>query len=617
MVIMEVTSRSIKAKKKEKFKFSTYNFSSFFDQQISNVWLIKFIVFSSLSSIECKIVNDDSRNNLKKQISDYDEVLRFIGPMAQIGFETTHRRTPRDAFDRGYQEFLKNYYEDHSTPRRSYYYYRDSNENGSKESSDDSSSDSNGNSSEEHKRKNGDKTKNFRNTNGKGRNKNNNARQHHNEPKKSNKKKSKHCKSEKRGNMMCSVCYDPKNDEKSESCSFNKDTKYSTNSNDNTSREDSRSGSYEDSSSSSSKENDDSSSDESEQKNLRKKPHSTSAAGPYQRPNPVHYPFRPFSPFAPRNVGPQVFPPVYSPYPRYDLNNLPPNYALIRYTNSLATPYGRTFRFVTPPNSAKLQAPPQNNKSSNNNRLRSSSNRPISLQDMRPPRDINGAHSESRFSNVTKQHRMSNEYPSNHPRNHATREYSDFVNRDWASCEKSIENQQICFECHVDGGMKKECMYSTASKPQNYFKSYSTTHTYKNKYHPYEFETPDPIVSNQPNHKQKNYNRSRAKSNNNHNDSSYYSPFLSLDSSSNVKQTDIIADKPLHLNIFDFNNNDSYQRPQAQPLRSATDIIYGIRKPGAEPMALFFKMDHRSFEHSTDKNNDNNNNKTNIKSIVQ
>lgn len=515
--------------------------------------------------------------------------------MAQIGIETSHRRTPRDAFERGYQEFLKNYYDDHSTPRRSYYYYQDSNENDSNENS--GHGDSYGSSSEEHKRKNVDKTKNYRNN--KGRNKYNSARQHRDDPKKSHKKKSKHCKSEKRGNMMCSVCYDPKGDEKSESCSFNKDTKYSTKNNDNTSGEDSRSGSYEDSSSSSSNENNDSSSGEDEQNNLRKKPN---PIGPYQQQNPVQYnprynSYRPLPPFVPRNVGPQVFPPAYNPYPRYDLNNLPPNYALVRYN-----PYGqRTFRLVTPPNPVKLQVAPQNN-NNNNNRLRSSPNRPIPLQEMRPPRDINGAHSESQLSNITREHRMSYEYPSRHPRNHASREYSDFVNRDWTSCKKSIENQQICFECHVDGGMKKECMYSTATKPENYFKSYSKTHTYRNKYHPYEFETPDPIVSNQAKRKQKNNN---AKINNNNNDNSnendsvYYPHFSSLDSN----HTDIIGDKQLHLNILDFNNN---QRPQAQPLRSATDIIYGIRKPGAEPLALFFKMDHRLFDHNTDRNNDNN-----------
>lgn len=533
---------------------------------IPHIWLVKFVLTWIITSIKCD-AEATTQNVGNIQTSHYAEFIRYdTDPVTHMEMtsEKRQRRTP-SAFDRGYDEFLRNYNNDNDVDRKGRYRVKESEPSESNESdeSNESESDERSAESEEHTRKHFNKAK------------PNHTKSNRNQ-KDSPKKKTKHCKSEKRGNMLCNICYNPKNDEKSESCSFNSEPKEKNYAYSNDKRVDSKNKereSFEDDNESensgsdeASDENDETSDENSEEVEEKRKPPPSAPKHPVQpvrRPPPTGpYGPRYFPPFqqrfVPQHRGPQVFPPPYRGAPiRIQVNDLPANIALIRY-RTIGTPNGNQhIRIVTYPNGQSqtqfMNRPPP---------------------DLRPPRDVNGAQSQRLLSNISKEI----EFLGGRPLDTTNHDLMAFMNKDWTNCKRSFEDGQICFECHTNGSRRKQCMYASQLKkrPENFYRSYSKTKNFEHN-HPYAFELPTKSTPHRSKHR-----KPPAKHNDDSNDDS------------NSETVDSIEPAPVYENndwdSNDFNYNGK-RRPQAQPLRSAADIIYGAIKPGSEPLALFFNKD--------------------------
>lgn len=573
------------------------------------------------------------------------EVVKKDGPLhiTHMPLENDKRARRGSNFDRGYEEFLRNYHSDNGIDRRGRYRVKESEESGSAESSSYSNEDDDGESGS-----NEDNRQRYTKKNAKAKNGKQNA------PKKKSTKK---CTTERRGNMVCSICYDSKNDGKAESCSYNSDPKdtsyeysedtvYSNRGGENESLEE--------------RDNDDENdSDEAETKKKKPTPQPINKRPPNRRPTPPRF-FPPFlgrPPPSKQNYGPQTFlPQNFQPISvsngrrpiRIQIKNapdltLPSPVSLFRY-RALESPFGsQHIRLITYPN-----GPPPfvNNPSQNQNRSPqpyTSSRRPVTAaQEQRPPRDINGAHSESLLSNVTKQHLFElipkiaiqgtnhgvahgASHGAGHGTGHGTahspnREYAAFMNQDWSRCKKSTENDQVCFECYVDGERRKECMYAAVNKqPDKFYKSYTKSKQFSSN-HPYSFDLPEASVSKHTKHsEQKSKSHStRHKDKDNKSKNHHDSTEFDTDSGSDERFTidlksENYENQPNTTNGSNvkLNNDTKQEQPQSQPiLSSAADVIYGKRgtKPVPEPVALglFFQTDPGLFNQSVNghKNDD-------------
>lgn len=689
----------------------------------NRIWLTTLILAWILSPIKCQhstttkpidsgatVKDTKPADNVQNKSSHYAEFIRYdvdLEPITHLEMlndpleiDNRYRRDPQysSAFDRGYEEFLRNYYRDNND--REQYKVKesaesesaeddDTNDSGSDESAseneDDGESDENSAESEESTKKSfKKKPKNHNNNNsnnGKNRNKNNRHSGGKSGGKssdddydrvrnESNKKKSKQCKIVKRGNMSCRVCHDPKNDEKSESCSFNSEPKekkyaYSKDEKFNSNDGDRERESLEENAS------DDEYSDEEGEEDERIIPITTTGRPPINPPvqyrprqnypPPRQYPRQNFprqQVLALSNFGPQVFPPLASlfggrrPAPtRIQLANLPKNVALIRYRSSPSDqPFNQQhIRVVTYPQQQQQQypnqqfpnqQPPQFINQGQQPPQQFSSQIPPNLQpnaqfyrhpypsfEMRPPRDINGAHSESLLSNVTKEHEY--EYLPGYITDDSNQEFSEFMKRDWSKCRKSIEDNQVCFECYASGSRHKECMYASKIKPDNFYKSYSKSNTYNTKRRPYTFESPVPPPFQQQQYDYRDANLQQppwamahsvvhtidayngGESNKDAENSIKSSDDSNNDSNDNNAQTSV-----RHKNHNNKNNSAQHkqnkklqQQPQTEPPQhsnSYSDVIYGTSRPGAEPLALFFKTDHTLLGGNSNTNNNNN-----------
>lgn len=582
-----------------------------------------------ISTIECNTV-DRSKRSIQNEPS-HAEFFRDIAiPMTHMAFGEVKRTRRSSDFDRGYADFLRNYHKD-DIDRRGKYEVKESDEGDSVESSsksDDEDGESESVESEENRKKHKTKSN--------GRNKKKKIEQT------APKKKSKHCKTEKRGNMLCNICYNPKNDEKSESCAYNsdpsennknyeysEDTSYST--------KDKKPENFE----SDSNENDESDeSGEIEEKKKRppinKNPvpnnrHQTQNGPRFNHPPPlpppVHRPYlNPNQNYGPQTFLPQNFQPISlrptgnSRPIRIQIKNSPPPVALIRY-RTVESPFGNQhIRLITYPSGPPSSYPPQNR---HQNRPPApppppqspsaqyyKNRRPTAAaQEFRPPRDINGAHSESLVSNITKEHPFDyllNQY------NSANREYARFMGKDWSGCRhgKAMENNQVCFECFVDGERRTECMFANANRPENFHTSYSKSKKY-NTHHPYTFDLPIATVSK---HSKFTEQKTQSHSDEHNKNKDYSVEQFSGDSNSDERfNADLKSNKVQSNNSSDWNvqHNGKHERPQAQPVHSSvSDIIYGKARPGPEPLALFFQSDPTIFDSISNSNTSNNN--TNI-----
>lgn len=495
-----------------------------------------------ISTIECNVVDQN------KQV----EIIRYnIDPVThmEIGEE---RRLPRNsAFERGYDEFLRNYHNDNGIERRGKYRVHESEENESGESSssyseedgNDDDDDSDQSESVESEEKIPRLRSNPKNKPNKIKNTEQNA----------NRKKTKHCKNVKRDNMLCSVCYNPRNDEKSESCSFSSDPKE-----DNYSYSEDSSKGYSSKSPESLEE--DENSDEFDERRPQKKKKSQNI---YPQQSPRFYsPFaqRPFQNYGPQTFLSQPFQPISRPGKRHpirqnQLKNPPHNVAVVRY-RTVETPFGnQRIRLISYPNRIQPTFPSQKyRKESSKYR-----HQDFEGQEIRPPRDINGAHSERLLSNSTKEH-LTDDLPS-HSNDETDQEYlgkyMTFMNKDWSKCKKLVDKKQICFECYVDGERRKECMFLNAHKPSSFYESYSASiKSHSN--HPYAFEYPA---------------ASKMK----------YSKNLDEIKPHSIKLSEKKSEYSEQFNFNNKNNssdkNNKQNLPQEQQIRSISDIIYGVAKP--------------------------------------
>lgn len=554
-----------------------------------------------ISSIDCSEWDKSNHFGIENDAQKNTEFIQHdIGPLTHMELGMDKRLRRQSAFDRGYDEFLRNYYNDEDIKRRGRYKVRESEESASDERSEPSNEDDDGddresesNESEENRKKYKPKPQ-----------KTNSKR-----PSKKPEKKSKQCKTEKRGNMLCNICYNPINDEKAESCSYNSDPKgrnYAYSEDTTYRNRDKNPESLEENSESDDEKEE--STEENEKDVKKNQPPKLNAAKPpmnHKQPPPRFYP--PFN--GPRrypnqNYGPQLFlPQAFQPLSvpsggprrpiRIHINNPapPPPVAIIRYRTA-ESPFGsQHIRLITyPGNPPPQQYPPQYR----SNRPAPYSNRRPASEEQRPPRDTKGAHSESFPSNVTKDQPYDNlRMPFSHS---ANREYASYTNKDSSKCKKSIENGKVCFECYVKGERRRECMFANINSPDNFYKSYSTSKKYSTN-HPYAFDMPEPFVS-----KHIQYNtKSHSNKNKDYNAEPIdgFGGFSGFDAS-DERFGDLKLAKyeklPNASNVWDFNHNNKQVRPQSQPLHSLSgEIIYGKPRPGPDPMALFFQMDPTIF----------------------
>ncbi|XP_031628381.1 uncharacterized protein LOC116344111 [Contarinia nasturtii] len=610
--------------------------------EIINCWLLKLTITWIIWTVECNAVDKSKRSIQTDALDNVEFIGRDVSSITHMELEDDKRIRRDSDFERGYDEFLRNYHKDNGIERHGRYQVAESEENESVDSSADESDEDNDNddddgeseSSEESRKK--YKSKPQKNGKTKTKKSEQNA----------GKKKSKHCKTEKKGNMVCNICYDPKNDAKAESCSYNSDPKeknYAYSEDTSYSNRDKDPESLE--GATNDDENDDREGSPRKKRppppvkkyptNHRHQQPQYQQQGPrfYGTPQPTHSNgYQNQNGY--QNYGPQTFlPQAYQPISmrpisggrpiRIRIKNgppppslPPPNVALIRY-RTVEPPFGnqhiRLITYPSGPGSGYLPPPPsspQQQQYYNNN----NNHRPVSAaQELRPPRDINrdinGAHSESLLSNVTKEHLF--EYLPNHMVSGAAAnpKYAAFISKDWSSCRKTVEMNQVCFECYVDGERRKECMFANVNRPDNFYKSYSTSKKF-NTNHPYAYDLPIPSVSTHTKHSQK---KSKSHSTQRNKNPDYSVEQFGGDDGGGGNDDDRFSDdlkskthekRPNDSDGWDLNHNSKHERPQIRPIpTSVADIIYGTVKAGQEPLALFFKTDSTSFDTINNLNN--------------
>lgn len=587
------------------------------------MWIISYIECNTIGFSKEEKQHSAEQNNAEIiHRQNFDKIV----PVTHMELAETKRLARKSDFDLGYDEFLRNYHDD-DVKRHGRYRVRESGESDTNESDEtngteetDETDDDNGpqdESSESEVRQKRYKIK----PQGKLKNNKNNSKTSG----KKDDEKSRYCKMEKRKNMICKVCYNPKNDENSESCTYSSEPKehnyaYS---------EDSTFGGKEkepeslendlDNEAQEEEQEEEAEEEQEEEPEERVEPEKRKHIYPKKKNPPSNkYPVynnrRPHQgggyylsfvhPHPNQNYGPQTFRPQSfritrsrgNPI-RYQTKPLPPNVTLIRY-KTIESPFtSERIRLITYPNS--LGPYPTQNPSYNNHR-------PSAVQDVRPPRDIHGTQSESLLSNVTKEHEF--EYLPSHRDESASQQSLLIINKDGYTCRKSVGDNKVCFECYVDGERRKECTFSRTNKPKHFYESYSTTKKSKksNDTHPFVFETP-PETRSQNSYSQQKYkpNKSINKSKNVYDNNTHLEAVDYLEAS--LKST---SSKPENYEKlpseteFNWNSNQNHKRmvPQSQKLRAVPDIIYGTHK-STEQLALFYQSDPIKFHtNNNDKN---------------
>lgn len=474
-------------------------------------------------------------------------------------------------FDRGYNEFLKNYHNENDIERHGRYRVQESDENDSNnESSNESSDESVENSSESESEESDEKENEYRmgpqtksrQKNNKNKNKNKNKNDNQNSNQMHNNKR---CKMEKRKNMLCAVCYNPENDEKTESCSYESEPKehnyaYSEDTTTGLGSKDKELESFE-------------SSDENEFVKSKKVP-KVKKVYRNRIPHQVNrfYPPYPIRPPSILNYGPQSF----VPQPllpqrgkpiKYQQKNPPPDVTVFRY-RTVETPFtSQRIRVIAYPNRSSY-IKKQIDKRPTNKDL-----------EMRPPRDTNGEESESLWSNVTKEHQF--EYLPSDLGNGPLRRY--FNNKGGPKCKKFIEKNKMCFECYVEGERRKECMFTT--KPKRFFESFSTSKKFSNKRKPYEF---DSSSMEKPQRQNASYKKTKSPSHirnkNGAHDMNRPSINVSLESTDPDPIANITKQIPNSTDDSKFQQNKIPDQLIFKQQHSVPDIIYGKNISGAEPL---------------------------------
>lgn len=405
---------------------------------------------------ECTFVNNSNAeiNRGKENINKTDSV------------STVSRVQRKSDFDRGYDEFLRNYHNDNGIERHGRYRVQESNED-DHSNSDETSSESVADSPESQSEESDESNEEYKM---KPQHKSNKSQKNGAGQKKpTNKKTNKFCKKEKRDNMLCTICYDPKDDETAESCSYNSEPKehnyaYS-----------------EDSSTGTGKKNEDLESFESrESENNNNAGHKKIRTNRYPVYNGRQRPsfYAPFPIRAPstRNYGPAFYL-HHSTSPskplRLQMTNLPSDVTVVRHrTHNIQSPYrSQRIRLITYPNQSPYFSP----------NLHTGQPSPAKLSDRKPPGDFAGAQSEKQSFHVTKEH--PSEYLPSRLISETRRKSFSIIKNDGSKCKKFIENNKVCFECNLKGKRRKECTYK--SKPKDFFESFSTSKKSSKKHKPH------------------------------------------------------------------------------------------------------------------------------------
>lgn len=375
------------------------------------------------------------KNTKQSDVVKYDpnvDPITHLEMIAQtIEMDRRVRRNPQSkSFDRGYDDFLRNYQGDND--RRDNYKVKESEEDRSESDENDDEEDSSGgvedddeasheksrgakNRDKNYKKKNDDDYDRIKQESGKS-------------------KTSKYCKREKRGNMLCNICDNPKNEEKSESCKLNsdpKDKKYAYSNEKKYSHKD----------------------DDEERESFEEAREFTTKRP--QRPFNNRYPIKPNPP--------------QLTYRRVQRPNVP--YSIIRY-RTIPLPRPQRIRIITlpgPPPSLPPATP-----------LPTAQYRPypFTVLESRPQRDTVWLANRRPYSEhlIAPQNGPLNK---SNPHDHADRQYAKVVTKDWSECRKYIDGELLCFECEKNNGnSNKECMFATHNKPEENRQPYAKSNTY-------------------------------------------------------------------------------------------------------------------------------------------
>lgn len=437
------------------------------------------------------------------------------------------RRTPEGStFDRGYDEFLRNYYRDNG--HHDEYKVKESNEDQSESNdrTDDDSDDDNSNGansgessdeseadhsvSEEQPSKTKKSYSKVKNDKQRKKNDSNEERE---------KKKKKHCRIEKRNGMTCNVCYNPKNDESTELCKSSSDPKgkkyaYSKEKKYSHSDGDKQSESFEDNREFTTRQppggpfNNNNNINNNNNNNrfhyqqqqppihfrrnpqlpsnfprqnpytiIRYRPGVGPIPGRSQRIRIYTIPGPPPPPIVAQMQNQMLFPPNFA----YNNNRLPPfpSFPETRPQRDTATwvrlirPYAEGLTGVTnnktneeiivKDESSVIK--PEHSFSINQNNSASEITGWIPVTG--PPIDGISSGPFDRDNSIERRKESVSSRLNSSPE--VDREYADFISKDWSKCRRYLEGDLVCYECGNNiKNSNRECMMAAQSKPDEY-----------------------------------------------------------------------------------------------------------------------------------------------------
>lgn len=368
-------------------------------------------------------------------------------------------RTPRseeyDSYEKGYQDFLMNYHKDNDS-------YKVKEEEQEGEEDEDDNDDSDGDDIGRNDDEDGESGSTSENNSGSEEDNDSESEEKYHKPKKSykskgkknksdesdkdydrvkqeaNKKKSKHCKTEKRGNMLCNVCYNPKNEESSEQCSFSSDPndkKYA----------------YSKGKKYNSKDGD----------NKREDPEQKIELTTHRPPT-----------YYIRQKHPR--PPNYRNYRQHYVPYGTPRYQIYRPVTAPVMILRPTQRYY-PRKPRSNPYLPRYTHVAEESRL----HRDIVGFDLDRPRSapIKNVKNDSRLSK-NKKTQKDQKITGRASDENVDQKFADFITKDWSNCEKSYENGLICYECDDKKGTHKECMFVSSNNPNESHSGYSKMYKY-------------------------------------------------------------------------------------------------------------------------------------------
>lgn len=431
---------------------------------------------TALKAVEAGPQNRTDVNGVKQtDVVEYDlniDPITHLEMIKQtIEMDRRIRRNPDSrSFDRGYDKFLRNYRRDNGggVDRRDNYKVKDSEEERSESNENDYDDDSGDDDDEETSDERPKQSKRVKNID---------DDYDRIKQESSKTKKSKHCKTEKRGSMVCNVCHNPKTDEKSESCKSNadpNDKKYAYSNEKKYSHKQS---------------DDDRESFEEAREFTTKRPLRHNGPPHVNGPPPFNVP-RPYNNRYPINPIPAQI-----TYRRVTRPTVP--YSYIRYRSNGPRP--QRIRIITLPGPPPPPFPPPAPVTPLPSAQFKQRSFPITVLDTRPQRDTGWLQNRRPYSeqlvvpqSESKLHEI--EILPEHFNKNTDGEFAEFLSKDWSKCRKFTEGELLCFECGQKKGSKnKECMFSTNTKPEESRQAYAKSNVFD-----YEKNSDEPVKKPSP-----------------------------------------------------------------------------------------------------------------------